>query len=246
MEGGRDIAPTVNLLLAQPAFVLKVATQDWHPASHVSFAANHEGKRAFVDKVLIRNPAEAKADDDNNDNDTAAAITPKTTTATTTAPMTDEARLWPVHCVQGTAGAALVAELDTTHVQRTVHKGTDARVEMYSPFRDPFGGNDTGLAGALRAAGATAVFVVGLAADYCVAHCAADAAREGFAAYIVAEATRPVDPAAWPRVRRELEDRDGVVVVSLDDPVVQRLITTTTTTTTTTATTPTADDDDAQ
>ena len=63
MEGGRDIAPTVNLLLAQPAFVLKVATQDWHPASHVSFAANHEGKRAFVDTVLIRNPAD---DDDNS------------------------------------------------------------------------------------------------------------------------------------------------------------------------------------
>lgn len=235
MEGGRDIAPTVNLLLAQPAFVLKVATQDWHPASHVSFAANHEGKRAFVDTVLIRNPAEAKAAD-GDDPAAAAATTPQTTT---TAPMTDEARLWPVHCVQGTAGAALVAELDTAHVQRTVRKGADAGVEMYSPFRDPFGGNDTGLAVALRAAGATAVFVVGLAADYCVAHCAADAAREGFAAYVVAEATRPVDPAAWPRVRRELEDRDGVAVVSLDDPLVQRLITTNTTT-------PTANDDDAQ
>ena len=42
-EGDR-VVPLANRL--QPAFELVVATQDWHPAGHLSFAANHDGKRA--------------------------------------------------------------------------------------------------------------------------------------------------------------------------------------------------------
>jgi len=39
---GDQIVPVVNRL--QPRFELIVATQDWHPANHGSFAANHAGK----------------------------------------------------------------------------------------------------------------------------------------------------------------------------------------------------------
>jgi nicotinamidase/pyrazinamidase len=42
---GDVIVPIVNRLL--PRFDLVVATQDWHPADHGSFAANHAGKNAF-------------------------------------------------------------------------------------------------------------------------------------------------------------------------------------------------------
>lgn len=41
-EGDRVI-PIANALAAR--FALVVATQDWHPASHESFAANHPGRR---------------------------------------------------------------------------------------------------------------------------------------------------------------------------------------------------------
>ena len=41
-EGDR-VVPVANLL--QPRFNLVVATQDWHPANHGSFAVNHPGKR---------------------------------------------------------------------------------------------------------------------------------------------------------------------------------------------------------
>ena len=37
--------PLINRL--QPAFPLVVATQDWHPAGHLSFAANHPGKKEY-------------------------------------------------------------------------------------------------------------------------------------------------------------------------------------------------------
>ena len=41
-EGGQ-IVPIINRI--QPQFDLVVATQDWHPANHGSFAANHPGKK---------------------------------------------------------------------------------------------------------------------------------------------------------------------------------------------------------
>lgn len=42
---GDQVIPVVNAL--QPHFDLVVATQDWHPADHKSFASNHPGKKPF-------------------------------------------------------------------------------------------------------------------------------------------------------------------------------------------------------
>jgi nicotinamidase/pyrazinamidase len=42
---GDVIVPIANRL--QAAFPLVVATQDWHPANHGSFAVNHPGKKVF-------------------------------------------------------------------------------------------------------------------------------------------------------------------------------------------------------
>ena len=42
---GHEVIPIANKL--QQAFPLVVATQDWHPADHRSFAANHPGKNVF-------------------------------------------------------------------------------------------------------------------------------------------------------------------------------------------------------
>jgi nicotinamidase/pyrazinamidase len=40
---GDEVLPVANALL--PHFELVYATQDWHPANHVSFAANHAGHK---------------------------------------------------------------------------------------------------------------------------------------------------------------------------------------------------------
>jgi len=45
VPGGKELVPLVNRL--QPHFDLVVATQDWHPANHGSFAANHPGRETF-------------------------------------------------------------------------------------------------------------------------------------------------------------------------------------------------------
>jgi len=42
VSGGEELAPIINAY--QAMFGLVVATQDWHPANHGSFAANHQGR----------------------------------------------------------------------------------------------------------------------------------------------------------------------------------------------------------
>ena len=45
VPNGDQVIPVANKL--QPAFPLVVATQDWHPADHGSFAASHPGRKVF-------------------------------------------------------------------------------------------------------------------------------------------------------------------------------------------------------
>lgn len=50
VEGGHEIIPLINRL--QQLFSLVVASQDWHPAGHKSFASSHRGKKPFDEIVL--------------------------------------------------------------------------------------------------------------------------------------------------------------------------------------------------
>lgn len=45
VPGGHDLIPVINGLQAN--YELVVATQDWHPADHKSFATQHPGKKPF-------------------------------------------------------------------------------------------------------------------------------------------------------------------------------------------------------
>lgn len=42
---GDEVVPVINRLM--PSFPLVVASQDWHPQNHVSFASNHQGKQVL-------------------------------------------------------------------------------------------------------------------------------------------------------------------------------------------------------
>ncbi|KAJ4364106.1 NAD(+) salvage pathway protein [Neocucurbitaria cava] len=200
VAGGRDIVPTINALLALP-FALKMATKDFHPQDHISFASNHPApnNRPFESVITIKNP--------HNPDET------------------QETRLWPDHCVQGTKGAELLPELDTSRVDRTIEKGQDKRVEMYSAFADPFQSPcvaNSGLANTLRDAGITDVYVVGLAADYCVKYTALDAQKEGFRTWVIGEATKAVEPSSLEAVHNEYE-KVGVAVIGMDNVAVQKV-----------------------
>lgn len=157
VPGGEQIIPKVNEL--QQCFDLIVATQDWHPADHGSFAANHPN--AQPGQVIDWHGLEQI--------------------------------LWPVHCVQGSKGAEFAPSLDMKRVEKIFVKGTDPKIDSYSGFHDNGHRKSTGLAEYLHAKGVDAVFVVGLAADYCVKFTVLDALREGFQTHLYTNATKGVN-----------------------------------------------------
>ena len=138
---GDEVVAVANRL--SPRFELVVATQDWHPADHGSFAANHAGKQPgdVIDLHGLRQI------------------------------------LWPVHCVQHTSGAEFAPGLDTSRVARVFQKGTDPTIDSYSGFFDNGHRRATGLGDYLREKGASEIFVMGLATDYCVNFTALDAVQ---------------------------------------------------------------------
>jgi len=51
VPGGDKIIPVVNQI--QNQFDLVVATQDWHPQNHMSFASNHTEKKPFEETEVV-------------------------------------------------------------------------------------------------------------------------------------------------------------------------------------------------
>ncbi|KAL7921819.1 Isochorismatase-like protein [Trichoderma austrokoningii] len=193
---GRAIAPTINSLLSLP-FALKIATRDNHPPNHISFASNHPGATALLSHHTIVHP-----DDPSRSYTTL---------------------LWPVHCVQGTPGVELVPEMDVSKVDFVVDKGMDPTVEMYSAFWDPFRVSVSELGGKLKEGKVTDVFVVGLAADYCVKATAESAVEDGYRTYIVEEGTRAVMGETWEAEGKREVERKGVRFVSVGGSEIQRV-----------------------
>lgn len=115
--------------------------------------------------------------------------------------------LWPDHCVWDTPGAALADGLNTGPAAAIFRKGMDRRVDSYSAFFDNGRRHQTGLADWLRGLGVSEVHVAGLAADYCVACTARDAAELGFQVALLEDATRPISAEGFARIAAELRQR---------------------------------------
>ena len=94
---------------------------------------------------------------------------------------------WPVHCVQGSPGAAFHPDLKAPEGARLVDKAANPDKESYSGF------DGTNLPALLRERGVTRVFVCGLATDYCVKATALDGRNCGFEVVLVEDACRGVD-----------------------------------------------------
>lgn len=154
---GDEVVPIANALM--PLFPLVVATQDWHPANHQSFAANHPWRKPGQVIDLHGLPQV----------------------------------LWPIHCVQDSFGAEFVQALNTKGIHRVFQKGTDPEIDSYSGFFDNGQRKATGLGDYLKVQGVQAVYVLGLATDYCVRATALDALALGFETYLVEDACRGVN-----------------------------------------------------
>ena len=115
---------------------------------------------------------------------------------------------WPVHCVQGTAGAQLHGALEPGPGAVILDKGQRRDGDGYSAFENPE------LERILREHGVHTVDVGGLALDYCVRATALDARKAGFDVVLHRAATRAVDatPGDGERALAQLRDA-GVRIV---------------------------------
>ena len=154
---GDQVIPIANRLM--DCFALVLATQDWHPAHHGSFAANHPG----------RQPGEVI------DLNGIMQI------------------LWPVHCVQGSPGAAFSTQIRAECFHKIFKKGIDPGIDSYSGFFDNGRRRSTGLAEYLKERNVDEIFIWGLATDYCVKFSALDSISSGLRTSVIEDGCRGVD-----------------------------------------------------
>ena len=157
VPNGNAVIPLAVRLIPEYEFV--IATQDFHPADHSSFASMHDGVNVGDSFELNGLPQIA----------------------------------WPDHCIMGTHGAELVAELNDSKIDRVVQKGTDPSVDSYSGFFDNGRKKATGLAEILKANQVEQVDIMELATDYCVKFTAVDAAELGFKTRLLLKGCRGVE-----------------------------------------------------
>ena len=159
VNGGMDIVPGINHI--QEKFDYVVATKDWHPAGHVSFASSHKGMKPFENKTLKDGLVQT---------------------------------LWPDHCVANTKGAEFVTGLETNSIDKIIYKGDNRHVDSYSGFFDNARKGVTELDSYLKGKGVTEIYVVGLAADFCVKFTSIDGAFLKYDTYFIKDLTKAVFP----------------------------------------------------
>ncbi|KAI8991220.1 nicotinamidase [Mycotypha africana] len=188
VPGSNSIFEPVNKLIKQmkAKHGLVIASQDWHPSNHVSFASSNPGYKVYDTKQVEYDGI-------------------NTTQV-----------MWPDHCVQGSYGAELSKKLNTTDIDFIVKKGTDPKVDSYSAFADNTYAHFTPLAKYLYQHQIENVYVVGVAADYCVKFTCLDAVKFGFKTVLVKDGTRPVNPDDFDATLEQLKAK-GVLIKDYSD-----------------------------
>jgi nicotinamidase/pyrazinamidase len=172
---GDAIVEGIDQLLRRRRFRHVVATQDWHPRGHVSFASSHPGRAPFEQIGLYGQPQTLWPDH--------------------CVQGTPGAELHPA--IDWSAVDAVIRKgsdpaVDSYSGFRENHGPDGSRPS-------------TGLAGWLRERDVDEVMVCGLARDVCVLWTAQDAVTLGFRASLLWDLTRPVTPASDAATREAMQ-----------------------------------------
>jgi nicotinamidase/pyrazinamidase len=172
---GDAILEPVRRLLERDPFGLYVATQDWHPPGHISFASSHAGRRP-LESIELYGHEQMLWPDHCVQGSTGAAL-----------------------------HAAIPWDRVSAIIRKGADAGTDSYSGFRNNWNAHGKRPPTGLAGYLKERGVTTLVLCGLARDYCVKWSAEDAAAAGFRAIFLWDLTRAVDPSSDAAVRRDLE-----------------------------------------
>ncbi|KQZ71016.1 nicotinamidase [Rhodanobacter sp. Root561] len=179
---GDAIVPGIDALLRARRFRHVIATQDWHPPGHVSFASGHPGRAAFERIDLYGQPQTLWPDH--------------------CVQGTAGAELHP-----GIDWSALDAV-----IRKGSDPAVDSYSGFRENHGPDGSRPSTGLAGWLRERGVDEVVVCGLARDVCVLWTAQDARELGFRASVLWDLSRPVTSASDATTRAALlEQGIGIV-----------------------------------
>ncbi len=118
--------------------------------------------------------------------------------------------LWPDHCVQGSHGAALHADLDADRADVIIRKGMNPAIDSYSALFENDHVTPTGLKGYLNSREVAEVTMVGLATDFCVQYSALDAAQNGFRVTVREDLCRAIDLDGSLEAARNAMDAAGI------------------------------------
>lgn len=173
-HGDALVAP-IDALLRSGRYATVVATQDWHPPTHASFASQHAGRSAF-ERITLHGHPQTLWPDHCIQGTPGAALHRDV-----------DWRHADLVLRKGTR-----AQVDSYSAFRENHGPGGTRPA-------------TGLAGWLRERGISEVHVCGLARDYCVLWSAQDAASAGFRVRFLWDLTRPVDAGNDEATRQALE-----------------------------------------
>mmetsp|Transcript_6121 Transcript_6121/g.7517 ORF Transcript_6121/g.7517 Transcript_6121/m.7517 type:complete len:232 (+) Transcript_6121:84-779(+) len=178
---GRTLVPLINGLLDTEKYCWSavIATQDWHPKDHCSFASQHNV--APYSEKEFKHPLGEK--DSNGEIKTQKQV------------------VWPDHCIQNSFGSKLdlqfeaaFKQLDQKIPSTIVKKGYLKDREYYSCFEDCWKLHKTEMEDFLLNLGITDVVFVGIAYDFCVLNSALDCAKAGFNTFVIKDCCKSVFP----------------------------------------------------
>jgi nicotinamidase/pyrazinamidase len=180
-EGDAILGP-IRRLMGSDAFGLCVATQDWHPPGHVSFASRHPGEKP-METIELYGHVQTLWPDHCVQGSPGAELHPD-----------------------------LDWKKVSAIIRKGTDPECDSYSGFRNNWNPQGERPSTGLAGYLREGGVDDVYVCGLARDVCAKWTAEDAADAGFRVSFLWDVTRPVQPQADEKVRGDLEDKGIQVV----------------------------------
>lgn len=184
VAAGDKILDPVRHLMIGDVFRHFVATQDWHPPGHISFASSHPSRKPF-ETIELYGHEQTLWPDHCLQGTPGAALHPE-----------------------------LPWEKVASVIRKGMDPGADSYSGFRNNWDPQGQRPATGLAGYLRDRGIKDVYLCGLARDVCVKWTAEDAATEGFRVWLLWDLTRSVDPSSDEALPTALERKGVGVINS--------------------------------
>ncbi|XP_077279665.1 uncharacterized protein LOC143907043 [Temnothorax americanus] len=193
-QEGLEVLKPINRLLKDGRWDKVIYSQDWHPENHISFFDNLAMRELHPESKITKEIAKPF--------DTVVFLQPHLTQI-----------LWPRHCVMNTWGAELHKDLLVLPSSERIYKGQHPEKETYSAFEKDTDGSSE-LNKILSAAGATHLYVCGIAYDVCVKQTCLDGLWYGYRLAVIDDCCRGVKPDDITATKKLITENGGLVTCS--------------------------------